>query len=109
MKGGALSNYREDKAKERAKAKLESLNTARDSQMRRYSAVFKKLSEDMGIEEILNIFCKNRDSVMYLHWSNNGTYILTDDNVRRVFNGITSSIRVEEERVTRPSFAKNFG
>jgi retron-type reverse transcriptase len=109
MKGGALSHYEEDKAKEKARAKLESLKTARSSQMKRYWVAYNKLSSQLGLDEILEKFCRNRDSVMYSNWRNNGSYFLSDDNVRRVFNELISSIRVEDERINRPSFAKNFG
>jgi len=103
-----LSHYEEHKAKEKAKAKLESLKSARSSQMKRYWVAYNKLSSQLGIDELLEMFCKNRDSVMYMNWQNNGSYFLSDDNVRRVFNEIISSIRVEDERINRPSFAKNF-
>jgi chorismate mutase len=104
-----LSYYRQDEAEAKAKAKLESLQSSRTSQMKRYWVTYKKLSEEMGLEEILEIFCKYRNSVMYTNWCNNGVYFLSDDNVRRVFNNIISNIRSEEERINRPSFAKNFG
>ena len=104
-----MSYYREDEAKAKAQAKLESLQTARTSQMKRYWVTYQKLSGDMGVDELLEIFCKYRNSVMYTNWCNNGVYFLSDDNVRRVFNNIISAIRSEEDRIARPSFAKFFG
>jgi len=104
-----LSYYRQDEAEAKAKAKLESLQIARNSQMKRYWTAYIKLSERMGIEEILDIFCKYRDSVMYTNWCYNGAYFLSDDNVRRVFNNIISTTRSEEDRINRPSFNKKFG
>ena len=104
-----MSHYREDKARAKAKDKLDTLDTARDTQMRKYHAIYKKLADQMGLDEVLELFCRCRDSVMYTNWCNNGVYFLSDDNVRRVFNNTISAMQSEEDRICRPSFAKNFG
>ncbi len=100
-----MSYYEEDKAKEKAIAKLESLKTARSSQMKRYWVAYNKLSSKFGIDEILERFCKSHSSVMYVNWRNNGSYFLSDDNVRRVFNEMISAIKVEDERINRASYS----